>query len=490
LSGLDQSIELSDVVAAPPALPRGWVLRRALLLADVAGLLFTVALTEVIYGHLTNSHPGVGVEFGLFVLTLPVWIVLAKAYGLYDRDECWSEQRTVDDLTGIFHLVTVGTWIVFAGTYLADIATPNLKRVTVFWALSVVDVVAARAVARSIARRHDSFVQNTLIVGADSVGRKLAKKLEQNTDFGLRPIGFVDADPGRRVPGADHRVVCSLDDLPRAVRELGVARVIVCFPPAGPKRLLAVIRELNQMNVQVDIVPRFYDLLTPGIEGHMVGGVAIWSLKPARLSRSTLLVKRAMDVVLAVLGLLVLTPLLVVIAVAIKADSRGPVFFRQVRIRDSGRTFRMWKFRTMVIDAEDRKRELAHMNVHARDGGSAVMFKVENDPRITRVGSFLRRFSLDELPQLLNVISGEMSLVGPRPLIPEEDEHVTNWRRRRLDLKPGVTGLWQVNGRSRLPFDEMVALDYRYVSNWSLAGDLAILLRTIPIVLRGSATAQ
>jgi exopolysaccharide biosynthesis polyprenyl glycosylphosphotransferase len=465
------------------------VLRRALLLADVAGLLLTVVLTEVLFGHLMNSNPGSAVEFGLFVLTLPVWIVLAKAYGLYDRDECWSEQRTVDDLTGIFHLVTVGTWIVFASTYLADIGSPNLRRVTVFWALCIADVVAARTVARSISRRHESFVQNTLIVGADAVGRKLARKLEETPAFGLRPVGFVDVEPGRRLPRLEQRVVCTLDDLSRAVRDLGVGRVIVSFPHAGPKRLLEVIRELNQQGVQVDMVPRFYDLVTPGLESHMVGGVALWSLKAPKLSPSTLLIKRGMDVVLSVLGLVILGPVFAMTTIAVKLDSRGPVFFRQVRIRDTGETFRMWKFRTMVQDAEDQKHELAHLNFHARDDGAAVMFKVENDPRITRVGRFLRRYSLDELPQLLNVVAGEMSLVGPRPLIPEEDEHVTNWRRRRLDLKPGVTGLWQVNGRSRIPFEEMVALDYRYVSNWSLAGDLAILLRTIPIVLRGGATA-
>jgi exopolysaccharide biosynthesis polyprenyl glycosylphosphotransferase len=490
VSGYGSTIELRDAVAPPPAVPRGWLLRRALLLADVAGLMLTVAVTEVMFGHLTNSHPGVGVEIGLFVLTLPVWIVLAKAYGLYDRDESWSEQRTVDDLTGIFHLVTVGTWIVFAGTYLAELATPNLKRVTVFWALSIVNVVAARAVARSISRRHESFVQNTLIVGADSVGRKLANKLDANPDYGLRLVGFVDVEPGRPVAGVDQRVVCTLDELPGFACKQAIGRVIVCFPHAGPKRLLALIRELNEQNVQVDVVPRFYDLLGPGLESHMVGGVALCTLKPASLSRSTLLIKRGMDVVLSSLGLIVLAPVFAVIAIAIRVDSRGPVFFRQLRIRDGGRTFQMWKFRTMVVDAEDRKNELAHMNVHARNGGSAVMFKIENDPRTTRVGGFLRRFSLDELPQLLNVITGEMSLVGPRPLIPEEHEHVTDWRRRRLDLKPGVTGLWQVNGRSRLPFEEMVALDYRYVSNWSLAGDVAIITRTIPIVLRGGAAAQ
>src|SRR5262249_22794889 len=155
-------------------------------------------------------------------------------------------------------------------------------------------------------------------------------------------------------------------------------------------------------------------------------------------------------------GLLVTLPVFAVVAAAIKLDSPGPVFFRQERIRDARRTFRMWKFRTMVVDAENRKADIAHLNIHAQNGGSARMFKVDNDPRVTRVGRVLRRLSLDELPQLLNVLAGDMSLVGPRPLIPEEHLHVTEWRRRRLDVRPGMTGLWQVNGRSTVPFEEMV----------------------------------
>jgi lipopolysaccharide/colanic/teichoic acid biosynthesis glycosyltransferase len=171
--------------------------------------------------------------------------------------------------------------------------------------------------------------------------------------------------------------------------------------------------------------------------------------------------------------------------VAIRLDSAGAVFFRQTRVGSEG-AFRIWKFRTMCADAEERKGDVIHLNRHARNGGDARMFKIDNDPRVTRVGAFLRRYSLDELPQLFNVLRGEMTLVGPRPLILEEDRLVETWGRRRLSLKPGMTGLWQVLGSSAIEFEEMVKLDYLYVTNWSLWSDLRLLLRTIPLILRGA----
>jgi lipopolysaccharide/colanic/teichoic acid biosynthesis glycosyltransferase len=197
------------------------------------------------------------------------------------------------------------------------------------------------------------------------------------------------------------------------------------------------------------------------------------------------LLKRSLDLTAATLGCFLLAPIFLVVAVLIKLDSRGPVFFRQVRMGAGNKPFRVYKFRTMVADAEKLKPEIAHLNMHS--GGDARMFKAPEDPRITRVGRFLRRWRIDELPQLLNVLLGRMSLVGPRPLILEEDQHVENWARRRLDLKPGITGLWQVLGASDIPFEEMTKLDYLYVTNWSLREDLRLILLTLPALTRARA---
>jgi lipopolysaccharide/colanic/teichoic acid biosynthesis glycosyltransferase len=180
----------------------------------------------------------------------------------------------------------------------------------------------------------------------------------------------------------------------------------------------------------------------------------------------------------------VLVPLFALIGLAIKLDSEGPVFFRQTRMGAGGRTFRIWKFRTMAPDADERKAEVAHLNKHLQNGGDPRMFKIPDDPRVTRFGRWLRRYSLDELPQVLNVVRGEMSLVGPRPLILDEDQYVAAWARQRLNLKPGCTGPWQVQGRSGIPFEEMVRLDYLYVTGWSLFGDLKLVFRTFPMLCR------
>ncbi len=190
-----------------------------------------------------------------------------------------------------------------------------------------------------------------------------------------------------------------------------------------------------------------------------------------------------LDLVVAVIMLAVLSPLFAFIALRIKLEAPGPVFFRQERIGNRGRRFRIYKFRSMYVDADAQKGEVGHLNKHDESG--PTMFKIPEDPRITPFGRTLRKWSLDELPQLINVVRGEMSLVGPRPLIIEEDRHIVGHGRRRLDLTPGLTGLWQVMGRSDIPFAEMVTLDYLYVTNWSLWGDLKLLARTLPAVLRG-----
>jgi exopolysaccharide biosynthesis polyprenyl glycosylphosphotransferase len=381
--------------------------------------------------------------------------------------------------------VTVGAWAFYAGTWVTGIAGPTFLKVLTFWAGAVVLVSAARVCARAICRRRQEYLQNTVVVGAGGVGQMIARKLIQHPEYGVNLVGFVDARPKeRREEIGNLSIVGSADELSTLVEELQLDRIIVAFSDLTIRQNIELVRELGDLDVQVDIVPRLYEIVGPHVSVHTVEGLPLLAVPRAKLSRSSLAIKRLLDVTLAIVGLVLLAPLLAAIVVAIRVDTPGPVLFRQIRMGRGGRVFRIVKFRTMSLDADARKQEVAHLNKHLRLGGDPRMFKVVDDPRVTRVGRVLRRYSLDELPQLWNVLKGEMSIVGPRPLILEEDEWVDGWGRKRLDLKPGITGLWQVLGRDDIPFEEMVELDYRYVTAWSLLNDLKLIALTVPVLLR------
>ncbi len=467
---------------------RGWLVRRALALADVAGLTLAFGLTLSLAATEGRDLIQDRYEFLIFSLSLPLWIAVARVYGLYSDDEERNDHSTADDLVGVFHLVTVGSWLLFVSATVTDAANPSVERIVSFWLLAILLVTSFRALARGLCRRTDAYVQNTLIVGAGEVGQLIAKKIRQHDEYGLNVVGFIDAEPKERQPGlGDLTILGTPEQLVATVERYGVERVVIAFSNDSHEALIGVVRALRNLDVQIDIVPRLFEVIGPKIKLHHAEGVPMIGLPPLRLSRSALLLKRTLDVAAAALGLLVLSPFLLAAACAIKLDSPGPVFFKQVRMGRGGRTFEILKFRTMRADAEERKDEVRSLSKHLAEGGDPRMFKVSDDPRVTRVGRVLRLLSWDELPQLVNVVRGEMSLVGPRPLILEEDDHVVDWRRERLNLQPGITGIWQVLGRDDIPFEEMVTLDYLYVTNWSLLNDIKLIARTIPILFRPSA---
>ena len=472
---------LEGALLARPSRRRGWLVRRMLLVADVLALALAFLVAELAFGRRGGSLNEL-TEYLLFLGTLPAWVVGMKLYRLYDLDEERTDHSTVDEIVSFFHLVTVGAFMLFIGAWLVGVAIPDPRKLATFWISAIVFVGLGRTAARALARRTDAYRQSAIIVGGDWVARAIARKLRQHPEYGIDLVGFVDGDES----DAHAPLLGSAEDLPRIIELYDVERVIVAFGDRTPARTVDLVRSLNGFDVQVDLVPRLFELISPGVRVHTVEGLPLLGLPPARLSSSSQLLKRASDVIVAGISLFVLAPAFVLIALAIRLDSNGPIFFRQVRRGRGDQLFTLLKFRTMVADADDRKAEFAHLNKHVLEGGDARMFKIENDPRVTRVGRFLRRTLLDELPQLVNVLKGDMSLVGPRPLILDEDQHVQSWARRRLDLKPGMTGLWQVLGRQAISFEEMVRLDYIYVTTWTLGLDLRLLLRTIPLVVKGS----
>jgi exopolysaccharide biosynthesis polyprenyl glycosylphosphotransferase len=466
---------------------RGWLVRRSLLVADIVGLSLTFGVVQLAIDSAARgdrySSPA---EFGFFAATLPLWVVVAKLQGLYNRDEDRADNTTADDLIGVLHVLTLGVWLVFAIAAVTHLADPQPAKFLMFWGVAILFVTLARAGARAFCRRQTAYIQNTLIVGAGEVGQLVAAKLLQHPEFGINVAGFVDSAPKEPREDIVHiPLLGEIHDLPDLITEFDIERVIIAFSSDTHEETLQLMRTLKEFDLRVDIVPRLFELVPPRADIHMLEGVPLIGLPRPGLSSSSMLLKRALDLAVTVPALLLLAPALLVIAILIKLDSPGQVLFRQLRMGKGEKKFLIFKFRTMVHDAEERKSDVAHLNKHARNGGDPRMFKIPGDPRVTRVGSFLRRYSIDELPQLLNVLRGEMSLVGPRPLILGEDHHVGDWGRQRRDLKPGITGLWQVLGRDSIPFEEMVRLDYLYVTTWSLWGDLWLILRTFPILGKG-----
>jgi exopolysaccharide biosynthesis polyprenyl glycosylphosphotransferase len=466
---------------------RGALVRRMLLISDVAGLGLAFVLADMLLPALDGSADKVapGYEYVAFVVAIPFWILLLRLEGLYDRDEERTDHSTVDDIVGVFRSVTIGVWVFALVDAAASAVQPVWSRLALFWGLAVVLIPTLRAGARVLCRHLPGYTQNALIVGAGRVGQQLALKLANHREYGIHLVGFVDDRPVELDPDLAERFPLLLggpDRLREFIGEHGVERVIIAFSNDSHEAVLANIRAIRDLDVQIDIVPRYFEVFGGGADVHTLEGIPLVGLRPTRLSRSSRVLKRAFDITASALGLIMLAPVLVAVAALIKLESAGPVFFRQVRRGANGSTFRIYKFRTMVVEAEEKKAEVVHLNMHRnRD---PRMTKIPDDPRVTRVGRFLRRFSIDELPQLINVIKGEMSLVGPRPLILEEDAFVQEWARKRLDLKPGITGLWQVLGRSDIPFDEMTKLDYVYVTNWSLREDIRLILLTVPSLFR------
>ena len=369
-------------------------------------------------------------------------------------------------LTGLYALgVTILHSVALTGTLGGD-------QIAALWIGSFAAIMAGRMAARSAAG-HLSPVERCLVIGETAQVRRIREKLAASNARALvvasLPLGVEDVDRlGLGSPEAIRRVAADLQ----------VHRIILAPTTTDAGAVVQLIRVAKAAGVRVSVLPRVLEVVGSAVEFDDVDGMTMLGVRCFGLSRSSLLLKRVFDLTGAIAGLVVVGPAIGLIALAIRLDSKGPVFFRQVRVGRHDRPFRIYKFRSMVADAEGRKDALRVRN-EAGDG----LFKIADDPRVTRVGRFLRATSLDELPQILNVLRGEMSLVGPRPLVTDEDAQVIGLDRSRLHLTPGMTGPWQVLG-CRVPMQEMVGIDYLYVANWSLWLDLKILVRTVRHVAR------
>jgi exopolysaccharide biosynthesis polyprenyl glycosylphosphotransferase len=460
------TLETAAVDAPRPRLGRSSVLARSLAGSDLVMSIIACELAALATGMPATESLAFASMAGL------VFPVIMFFLGVYSVDDLRAWASGVSEAPKALVGAIGFAWPLFGAADLLNAPDPALSA-GLGVLFTMVLSTAARGAARATLHRSDPLRQRTVIIGSGQVAGQLVDKLRVHRQFGLEPVGLVD-DDFHAIGAPDLPRLGGLRDLP-AILESGQAdRVIIAFSRASHQELLSCIRCCRDHGVAVDIIPRLFEFLVGARALDTVGGLPLLSLGTARLTASSRVAKRGLDLVASVLLLTLLAPLWLAIAIAIRLESKGPVLFRQPRVGRNGKQFNVFKFRSMYSNAE----------LHLTEDG--VMVKGPHDPRTTTVGRFLRRFSLDELPQLLNVVRGEMSLVGPRPLIPQESAALDErWHVRRFDLRPGLTGIWQVQGRSENPFGEMVRLDYQYVAGWSLSRDVEILLATVPAVLSG-----
>ncbi len=457
----------------------------SLYLSDLLATALSMMLAQFLRTALPYGLPfepsGGGLTVGVGVMALLIWTITLRWFSAYDSNRI---SRQSDEILAVLAAIVISALLLAGALYLSYRGLSRLLFVY-FVSFNILLVLTFRALVRlafKIMGVQPEATRRVLLVGAGSVGRQTARLLQERGWMGLELIGFLDDDPeklGQHV--ADCPVLGSLSQAPEVVAEHGINEVIITLPLHAHEPLRALVTQLNEMPVNVGIIPDVFPLayLRPTIG--LLGDMPLVVLKEPVLSGTMLLAKRVLDVGVAVGALALLWPLMLLIALAIKLSSAGPVMFRQQRIGWHGQLFTMYKFRTMFSGSESRMDTI----IDHSDDGKRFLRKDLSDPRITPIGRHLRRWSLDELPQLFNVLKAEMSVVGPRPDLPLLAQDYEPWQRKRFCVPPGITGWWQVTGRSDKPSTLHTQEDLYYIRNYSLLLDLKILLRTIGAVIRG-----
>jgi exopolysaccharide biosynthesis polyprenyl glycosylphosphotransferase len=452
---------------------RDFALRRMLLVADLAGLCLALAVAMAISG---TRGTVLGDLLWVFPV-LPFWAALFWAYRLYGRSIRRFEPTHLDDAPSIFHALVLGTlglWLYYK--VVASAPQLNLQEVVIFGVLALPLITGLRASLRGWNLRVQGPERVFAIAPPGDV-TLLRRKLANHPEYEMEVIGAVAAESSEEV---ELKLRADLEDIEALMASGQVDHLMVrldaTYLPQG--EVYELMRHCHCAGVRFSCFPPVSGLLPPGVEVNHLEGIGLLTSNPPVLSQTARIVKRGLDICVSASALIVLAPAMAAIALAVKLDSKGPAIYRQRRVGRDGERFELFKFRTMVVGADRLDDKLME---HSTDPNWLVM---ERDPRITRVGRFLRRSSIDELPQFWNVLRGEMSLVGPRPLSERDDEKVRGWKRNRLDLAPGITGYWQVLGRNSIPFEEMLDVDYAYVTGWSPLQDLKLLAQTLPAVLR------
>jgi|Deesub1362A_J573_1020465.scaffolds.fasta_scaffold00373_29 exopolysaccharide biosynthesis polyprenyl glycosylphosphotransferase len=477
--------------------------RRVIFFVDLLIVALSFFIGYFIRNRIHHVSPNIFLEGGLipFLRPLPfylnflpafliIWGVLLSYFGMY---KSFYIRRIKEVLFIIFKTTFIG-FLLF-GSYIFILRMQeDISRMFIGFAfiiaaaLLTAEKLTLRYIFKLIGKSGESFkgsliiFRNILIVGSGKRVRRFIEMVKKNPEWGIRIVGLVDMDPskkGEMIEG--YKIIGAFDDIPDIIHKNVVDEVVFIVPRSWLDRIEEIMRFCESEGLTVNVAMDIFKLKFSKAKQTELHGFPLLTFETSPHKLEHLFIKRLIDILFSGIGILILSPLFVIIAIVIKLTSRGPVFFVQERYGLYGRRFKLYKFRTMVVDAEERLKELWKYNEM-----KGPVFKMSNDPRVTKVGKWLRRFSLDELPQLWNVLKGDMSLVGPRPPLPREVEHYDSWQRRRLSMRPGITCLWQTSGRSEIKdFNEWLRLDLEYIDNWSLGLDFKILLKTIPVVLLG-----
>lgn len=462
------------------------LLKGGLVFADSAALAGAISLAYLIrfktgVPFLSTPEHSLAFYSSVAYWVLPVWLAIFALYRVYDPRYLF---RGFQEYIRAVNGCALGMAAVVFVSFVDERLIISRGWLLLVWGLSVLLVCGTRFVARRLLwglRSRGYLVTRAVIVGANEEGRALGEQFTSDSRSGAQVVGFVDdaLAPGAPVV-AGRAVLGSVEELEQVIRDLGIGEVIVASTALTREGLLDLYRRLGRLEgVEIRLSSGLYEILTTGVTVQEISCVPLMTPQRIRITGVDAVLKAALDYAGAFLGLLALAPFLGAIALLVKLNSPGPAFYRRRVLGRNGRPFDAFKFRTMVVDAETVLAADTQLKEAFEKG-----YKLKEDPRVTRTGRFLRRTSLDELPQLINVLRGEMSLVGPRMIAPEEAERFGKWQMNLLTVKPGITGPWQVEGRSDIPYEERVRLSMHYIRNYSLWLDLGILLRTAPAVLR------
>ena len=413
----------------------------------------------------------------LYLLVIVIWLAVLLSLGIYDREK---NLRVVDEVYTLIMGAVLSSFIFAAILYILQIHLPRLSFI-IFTIQTPFLLLLPRLIYRILFQqkiRQSAYQKRILIAGAGQVGRRFAKEFDDFTELGYKLIGFVDDDPD--LINAHSDILGSIDQIPGLINQYHIDNLIIALPHEAYERINILMQSVHTLPVRVWVIPDYFAIMLSRSSMWNFVGIPMITIQSPALNKGQRLLKRLFDLILVIPFLILTLPLFGLIALLIKIDSPGPVFYRATRIKEYGETFEMIKFRTMIDHAHDQ-----FSKVMFTDQNGKLHYKKPEDPRITAIGKVLRKTSLDELPNLINIIRGEMSLVGPRPELPELVEHYQPWQHMRFAVPQGITGWWQVNGRSEKPMHLHTDEDLYYIQHYSIWLDIKILIKTILIVLRG-----